>query len=173
MWAWISVALTAAFSLSIASIDAEQTAKLVTVIAIAAGAFACPFAGVMADRYGKARVTIVAMAISGTAAVIAAPMFNGNPWVLSAIVFVWGASVIADSAQFSALIADYSPADKAGSLMTFQTALGFALTMVIVQITPHLAHLFGWPIMFCILGLGPILGIAAMRPLVTNKNCSS
>jgi len=170
MWAWISVALTAAFSLSMASGEAELTAKLITFIAIAAGAFTCPLAGVMADRYGKAKVTIVAMAISGAAAVVAAIMFNGNPWVLSAIVFVWGASVIADSAQFSALIADYAPADKAGSLMTFQTALGFALTMVIVQITPHLAQLLGWPIMFCILGLGPLVGVVAMWPLRHSKS---
>lgn len=165
MWAWISVALSAAFSLNMVNSDAEMTAKIVSFVAIASGAFSCPIAGVLADRYGKARITIVAMAISGAAALTAAFFFTGNPWLLSAIVIVWGASVIADSAQFSALIADYAPADKAGSLMTFQTAIGFALTLVIVQITPHLAQMFGWPIMFCILGIGPLIGIVAMWPL--------
>jgi len=40
------------------------------------------------------------------------------------VALVWGVTVIADSAQFSALVADASPPDQAGSLMTFQTALG-------------------------------------------------
>ncbi len=165
MWAWISVALTASFGLHMANNDAELSAKLITFIAIASGALCCPIAGVLADRHGKARVTIVAMAISGIAALTAALFFNASPWLLSTIVIVWGASVVADSAQFSALIADYAPADKVGSLMTFQTALGFALTIVIVQITPHLAQMFSWPIVFCVLGLGPLIGIAAMWPL--------
>ena len=165
MWAWISVALTAAFSLSMQTQDAELNAKLITFIAIAAGALCCPLAGVFADRFGKARITIVAMTISGTAAISAAVLFDANPWLLSAVVIVWGASVIPDSAQFSALITDYAPPDKAGSLMSFQTALGFALTIVVVQITPHVAIWLGWPIMFCILAIGPLIGVVVMRPL--------
>ncbi len=165
MWAWISIALTATFTLSMQQGVAEDAAKLVTFLAISAGALCCPIAGVLADKYGKAKITIIAMAISGVSAVVSAILFYGNPWVLSFVVLIWGASVIADSAQFSALIADYAPADKVGSLMTFQTALGFTLTWVIVQITPMLAEWLGWPIMFCILALGPAIGIAAMRPL--------
>ncbi|MEP3303046.1 MAG: MFS transporter, partial [Roseibium sp.] len=63
------------------------------------------------------------------------------------------------------LVADHSPPDQAGSLMTFQTALGFALTFATVQLTPALALAIGWPAVFIIMALGPAFGIAAMLRL--------
>ncbi|MBL4893060.1 MAG: hypothetical protein JKX91_14815 [Rhizobiaceae bacterium] len=77
----------------------------------------------------------------------------------------WGITIIPDSAQFSALVADASPPDQVGSLMTFQTALGFALTFVTVQITPNLAEMFGWPTVLAGLAIGPAFGIIAMMRL--------
>ena len=44
------------------------------------------------------------------------------PIALILIVIIWGLTIVPDSAQFSALVADASPPEKAGSLMTFQTA---------------------------------------------------
>jgi hypothetical protein len=50
--------------------------------------------------------------------------------------------------------------------MTLQTALGFALTAVTVQVTPLLASAFGWPAILAGLALGPVVGIAAMMRLL-------
>jgi len=72
---------------------------------------------------------------------------------------------VPDSAQFSALVADASPSGQAGTLMTFQTALGFALTFATVQLTPLLAHALGWPTVLAALALGPAAGIVAMLRL--------
>ncbi len=72
-----------------------------------------------------------------------------------------------DSAQFSALVADASPPHQAGSLLTFQTALGFALTFVTVQLTPVLASALGWPTVLAGLAIGPAFGIVAMVRLRT------
>ena len=165
MWAWIAAALTASYGYSMASVDAASLAKLTAFIAIAGGAIACAYAGRMADRIGKAEVTIIAMALSGTAALLTAATFGGAPWITFVIVIVWGVTIIPDSAQFSALVADASPPDQAGSLMTFQTALGFALTFGTVQITPHLAETLGWPMVLAGLAIGPALGIMAMIKL--------
>ncbi|MEO0909426.1 MAG: hypothetical protein AAFX96_03505, partial [Pseudomonadota bacterium] len=68
-------------------------------------------------------------------------------------------------AQFSALVADGSPPEIAGSLMTFQTAIGFALTIFTVQITPFVVEILGWPIVLAIMGAGPVFGIYFMRKL--------
>jgi hypothetical protein len=105
------------------------------------------------------------MAVSGSAAVLTALTFGGPVWLTFALIIVWGIAVIPDSAQFSALVADGAPPHLAGSLMTFQTAIGFALTIVTVQATPVLAETFGWPPVLAGLAIGPAVGIVAMLPL--------
>ena len=129
LWAWIAPAAAASYMLQTTEANAIAWSKLTAFVAIASGALLCPFAGKIADRLGKAELTILAMTLSGSAALLAAVAFGG-PIPLVAFVFVfWGGAVIPDSAQFSAMVADLSPAEMAGSLMSLQTALGFALTI--------------------------------------------
>jgi MFS family permease len=165
MWAWIAAATAVSYSASLGENYAEQLSKLTAFVAIAAGGLACVFAGSVADKIGKAEVTIIAMAISAIAAILTAVTFGGQVWITFGIVVVWGISIIPDSAQFSALVADASPPDQIGSLMTLQTALGFALTFITVQMAPALASGFGWPIVLGGLAIGPVLGIVAMLRL--------
>jgi MFS family permease len=162
MWAWVGLALTISFSQQLEADTAQELAKLVTFFVIAAGAFSCAIAGRIADVIGKAELTIIAMAISGISALLFAFFFGGPVWLMIAISLLWGMSIIPDSAQFSALVADYTPAEKAGSLMTFQTALGFALTTVTVQLAPWVASVIGWPLLMALLALGPMFGIYSM-----------
>ena len=165
MWAWVAVAAAASFKLSMPAADAEYTARLTAFFAIAAGGVACGLAGLAADRIGKENVTIIAMIISGGAAVATALTFGGPAWVTIVLIIIWGAAIVPDSAQFSALVADHSPPGQAGSLMTLQTALGFALTIATVQLTAHFAVEFGWPIVIACLAIGPALGVVAMLKL--------
>ena len=163
MWAWLSVALTASFANHVD--DAGQFAKLVTFIAIAVGGIASAVAGKLADRIGKARLAILAMLLSLISALAFAVCFGGPVLLVSAIAIFWGLVIVPDSAQFSALIADFSPPEQAGSIMTLQTALGFALTAVTVQLAPVVADYCGWPIVMAALALGPLFGIISMRRL--------
>ena len=91
--------------------------------------------------------------------------FGGNITVTIVVSLIWGMSVIPDSAQFSAMVADYAPAEAVGSLLTFQTALGFALTTLTVQLAPVIAGITGWPTMMALLALGPVVGIISMLGL--------
>jgi MFS family permease len=156
MWSWIGVALAASFAFHMPADDAAQFAKLMAFTIIAAGAISCPLAGWIADKIGKAELTIIAMAISGTCAVLFALTFGGSIWLTIAVSIVWGITIIPDSAQFSVLVADHAKGDHAGSLMTFQTALGFALTIATVQLTPLIADNLGWPVMMSLLAFGII-----------------
>jgi hypothetical protein len=105
------------------------------------------------------------MAGSGTAALLTAVSFGGPVWLVFLLFVVWGTAIIPDSAQFSALVADAAPADKAGSLLTFQTALGFGLTIITVQATPAAAAAIGWPPLLAVMAIGPFAGIVAMARL--------
>src|SRR5688572_23179236 len=166
MWAWIGAAAAVSYGTTLGTDDATHLAKLTAFLAIALGGLTCAPAGALADRIGKAQVTILAMALSGSAAIATALSFGGPIWLTFLLIVLWGIFVIPDSAQFSALVADAAPPDLAGSALTLQTALGFALTAVTVQATPLLAAAFGWPIVLAGLALGPVVGIAAMLRLL-------
>lgn len=170
MWAWIGVAAAASYSFTMPAEAAAGFAKMTAFIAIGLGGLACVPAGAIGDRIGKAQMTIIAMALSGTAALATALTFGGTPWISFAVIVVWGISIIPDSAQFSALVADAGPPELAGSLMTLQTALGFTLTIVTVQATPVLAAQFGWPLILGAMALGPAFGILAMLRLIKEND---
>ncbi|MDD9908879.1 MAG: MFS transporter [Ahrensia sp.] len=165
MWAWVGVAAAASYRLRAADPVAQTLGSITAFSAIAAGAVTCLIAGKLADRYGKAEVAAAAMACSLIAAVATGLSFGGPIWITFALFVIWGIAIIPDSAQFSALVADASPPEHAGSLMTFQTALGFTLTFFTVQVTPLAAQALSWPAVFYILAIGPALGIVAMMRL--------
>lgn len=165
MWSWVGVAAAVSYRASLPGEDAEALAKLTAFVAIAAGGLASIAAGFAADRVGKANVAQWAVAISGTAAIATALTFGGPPWLTFLVVIVWGLAVVPDSAQFSALVADAAPPEKAGSLLAFQTALGFTLTFFTVQAAPMAAASFGWPVVLAALALGPVVSVIAMARL--------
>jgi len=165
MWAWIGVATYASYSLTMTEAEAISFSKLTAFLAIGLGGLACFLGGYWADRIGKARITIIAMTFSFLGAIITAFTFGGAPWITFLAVIIWGIAIIPDSPQFSALVADGAPPEIAGSLMTFQTAIGFALTIFTVQITPYAVSWTSWPIVMMIMALGPLFGIYFMRKL--------
>jgi len=161
-WAWCAAIAGASFALA-GHANPETAARLTAFSAIALGGFACIPVGMIADRIGKARAAQAMMILSGLAGLAAALSFGGPVWLMIVVLVLWGVFIIPDSAQFSALVADAAPPESVGSLMTFQTALGFALTAMTVQIMPMLAAAIGWPLTLAIMALGPAFGIEAMR----------
>lgn len=155
MWAWVPVFLHAYFTNAIA-------ADLTAFAVVAIGALGCLFAGWAADRYGRTTITMVAMTVSGSCALISGFLFEIPAWLLVPVLLIWGISVIADSAQFSASIAELAPPERAGTLLTLQTAMGFALTAMIIQLLPLWIDFAGWAYAFIPLSIGPAFGVWAM-----------
>lgn len=163
VWGWIP-AFAAAW-LAAGDQDAGRTGSLVAFVAIGTGAVGCILAGVWADRWGKARIAGGALVISGLCSALAGLFFGGPLWVLLALSVVWGFTVVADSAQFSALVTEHSPRTHVGTALTLQTCAGFLLTMVSLQLLPLAAGAWGWQWVFLVLIPGPVLGAIAMRKL--------
>lgn len=163
-WAWIGV--IAGTSYALAGIEGGDLAKLTAFLAVGLGGIACVVCGRLADRVGKARVSAWIMGLSAAAAVATAFAWGGPPWLVMTLLIVWGVLVVPDSPLFSALVADAAPPERAGSLMTLQTSIGFLLTAVTVQATPVVVEGVGWPVVLAAMGLGPILGVLAMRALM-------
>ncbi len=139
--------------------------SLAAFVAIGSGALGAAAAGVLADRLGKARVAAWAMMVSGLCSLLAGLVFGASPIWLYTLIVIWGIAVVADSAQFSALVAEYSPRDHVGTALTVQTCAGFVLTMVSIRLLPIVARSLGWQWGFVVLVPGPIFGVLAMRAL--------
>ena len=158
MWSWIAAFLAAGAGL------APRAADLAGFAAIAVGGAGCVLGGLAADRFGRERLTIWAMALSGTCAAVIG-LTAAAPGLVVAVAIVWGFAVVADSAQFSALVTELAPPHAVGTALTLQTSLGFLLTMASIQLVPHLVGVLGWRWAFVALALGPAAGITAMRRL--------
>ena len=165
MWAWIGVFFNASFALSLPADTAPMAARLAAFVTIASGAIGSIGAGVLADRLGRTTLTIAAMAVSGTCAATIGFLFGGPPLVLIALGVIWGISIVADSAQFSASIAELADRERVGTMLTVQTALGFTLTLITIHLMPSLVDALGWRYAFIPLAFGPVFGIWAMARL--------
>jgi len=162
MWAWIGVFLNASLALTLAPGTAPVVATLLAFATIASGAIGSVAAGYLADRLGRTTLTIVAMAISGSCAAAIGHLFGGDPAWLALVCVVWGISIVADSAQFSASVAELSDRARVGTMLTVQTALGFTLTLVTIQLMPYFVEALGWRYAFVPLAIGPAAGVWAM-----------
>ncbi|MGI8830058.1 MAG: MFS transporter [Candidatus Limnocylindria bacterium] len=162
MWTWIPIFLAA--SLAASGNVSASGASAVAFLVVAAGAIGCVGAGALADRLGRTTLTIAAMALSGTSAVIAGLLFGAPTMLILVVVVVWGITVVADSAQFSTAVTELAPPGTAGSALALQTSAGFLLTGVTIVGVGLLDPGAGmsWVVAFGILALGPLVGIVAM-----------
>jgi MFS family permease len=168
-WTWIPsfIAASVAAEGVERSTHTDSVVSLVAFGTIAVGGLGCVWGGLSADRRGRERLVVLAMALSGACSLLIPFAFGKSLWLLTPLAWAWGFFVIADSAQFSALVTEAAPPHAVGTALTVQTSMGFLLTMVSIQLIPPLVGLVGWQWVFPALAIGPALGIAAIRRLVT------
>ena len=162
MWTWTPVMIRA----SLAERGSRPVlAEVASFLVIGCGAIGCVVAGFIADRIGRTVVTSWAMAISGSCCLLIGLLFGANPFLLLFVAAVWGASVVADSAQFSTCVTELGDPQYIGTALTIQTCLGFLLTIISIELIPHFVNKVGWHYAFTILAPGPLFGVIAMLRL--------
>jgi MFS family permease len=161
MWVWLPAFLAA----SSAGRNSPGTIDALSFGALACGGLGSVWGGWFADRRGRALTVNLSMAASGACALVIGAFFGASFWILAPIAFAWGFFVVADSAQFSAMVTESAPPEAVGTALTLQTSLGFLLSMVTLQAIPGIVEVKGWPWAFCGLSIGPALGIVAIRRL--------
>jgi len=164
MWAWTATFYTDIFQRH-GSADASRQAALATFAVIGVGALGCLAAGRLADRWGRTRTTVLALLLSGACALLIG--IPGLPVLVVLLLgLAWGFWVVADSAQFSAIVTEVADQSHVGTAVTMQLALGFTLTVLTIWLVPVLRDGLGWQWAFSSLALGPALGLAAMLRLM-------
>lgn len=171
-WTWIPAFIGASLVAERGTVSPEL-ASLIAFGTIAIGGLGCVWGGLEADARGRERLVMVAMALSGTCAVLTPAAFGHSLWLLAPLALTWGFFVIADSAQFSTLVTEAVPSHAVGTALTVQTSLGFLLTMVSIQLVPPVVGAVGWRWAFPMLALGPVAGIAAIRRLARTRGRES
>jgi MFS family permease len=159
MWIWIPVMIRSSLAIRNAN---PELAEIGSFIVIGAGAIGCVAAGLIADRAGRTLVTSWAMAISGTCCLVIGLLYGGNPVLLLIVAAIWGATVVADSAQFSSCITELGDPQYIGTALTIQMCIGFLLTTVSIELVPKIDN---WRYAFMILAPGPLFGVISMLRL--------
>jgi MFS family permease len=162
MWTWI-----AAFAAASLGPGGSSVGSLIAFIAIATGSAGCVLAGRWADEWGKAKVAGLSMVASAACCILSPIAFSAGVIPLVVLTVCWGFTIVADSAQFSALVTEFTTRTHVGTALTLQTSAGFLLTMVSMRLVPHVSAVHGWQWAFVMLAPGPVLGALAMSALVT------
>jgi MFS family permease len=165
MWAWIFAFSEAAFTVNGAASPTRDAAFAAAAI-ISSGAAGCWAGGILGDRWGRTRLTRLAMVLSGTCCVLIGPVARLGVAPMIALAVFWGFWVVADSAQFSSIVTETSEQSYAGTAVTLQLAAGFTLTIVTIWLIPVVQHAVGWTWAFTVLAPGPLLGAAVMTRLL-------
>lgn len=160
MWGWFLAFSGAA--LPHLGFPGQKAASLLTFTVVASGVIGSIGGGLLADRIGRTAQAALMMTLSGLCASIIGLVFDGPLWIFLLVAVFWGATVIADSAQFSAMATELCDSRLVGTALALQLGLGFALTVVSIRLTPMLAAAVGWRWSFLMLVPGPIVGVLAM-----------
>ena len=142
---------------------------MLAFIIIAAGSISCVLGGYWSQRTGSARVAWYALLCSGCCCIAAPFMLQASLPVFIAFLLLWGLAVIADSPQFSALVAQFAPPQHRGTALTFITSIGFFITVVSMFLFDQLLHLTSFSVYsFAVLAIGPLLGLISLRGILHN-----
>ncbi len=154
-WAFVPVVLLYYQSLTPSEFSLPQWSFII----IASGFVGCIIGGKLSLRYGSKTIAAIALACSALCCLLSTIVFQFSFPVFMAFMFFWGFMVVADSPQFSALVAFHAPPHVRGSAITITTCIGFAITIVSIQLLNALQHLFSPQYLLLLLAPGPLLGL--------------
>lgn len=160
MWTWIAVFFRDGFPDT-----AAEFPSIAAFVAIGSGAAGAVGAGVLADRWGRTRTAALALAVSGASAAVIGSTYRTAPWLALSVAVIWGISIVADSAQFSAMVSEIARPAIVGTALELQLAMGFSLTALTIWLVPLAVEGVGWQWAFLVLVPGPLLGIGSMLAL--------
>jgi DHA1 family inner membrane transport protein len=132
---------------------------------IAAGFIGCVGGGLLVRRWGSARVAQRQLAISGACCLLAPLMLQAPDALFLAWLLLWGLTVSGDSPQFSTLTAQNAPPAAVGSVLTFVNCIGFAISVLSIELFVAALPHAPLAVLLPLLGLGPMLGLRMFRPL--------
>lgn len=141
-------------------------------IIIGIGCFSCIAGGYLSNKIGSAKVAFGSLLISGLCCFCSYLFINASVNLFLVFMIVWGITVISDSPQFSALVAQTVPSEVKGTALTFVTCIGFSITIGSIQLLNYICYkssYFSSHSSFLMLALGALFGLPFMFRLILAK----
>jgi MFS family permease len=161
-WAFVPVFLSYGLNLPME----HRMISWLSFTVIAVGTISCIIGGLISRHKGSAKVVFIALLISGSCCILSPFLVEAPAWLFLMFLLIWGMAVIADSPQFSTLVATSASPVLRGSGLTIVNCIGFSITIVSIQLLNLLRGSVGFEYLFLFLVPGPVLGLLAMRKLV-------
>lgn len=163
-WVFVPVILT---QYKNQHVNANFSVALLSFLIIAIGSLACVASGLVSQKLGTKRTAITALSISGICCLLS-PIFlhTSSTVILVIFLLIWSFMVIADSPLFSTLVAQHADTETKGTALTIVNCIGFAITIVSIQLISTLRSETNVSYIYLWLAIGPILGLIA---LISNK----
>ncbi|MGJ8732842.1 MAG: MFS transporter [Cellulophaga sp.] len=142
--------------------NTNYSVPIFTFMVIALGAVSCAVGGSFSKKHGSYKVAVIALFISGLCCFLS-PLFFKLPALFFIISWcIWGMAVTADSPQFSSLVAQAAPTELKGTGLTLVNSIGFAISILSIQLLAALATSINASFIFLFLGIGPLIGLFAL-----------
>ncbi len=132
-------------------------------IIIGAGGLGCIASGYIAQRIGSHKTATYSLLLSGISCILSPFLFNAPPILFILFLIFWGIVVVADSPQFSTLVAGGAPKESVGTALTIMNFIGFAITIISIQLVTIYMDSLETQYLFLLLVPGPLFGVLAMR----------
>ena len=166
-WAFVPVMLQ---SYALAHPSTTFNIPLLSFSVIGIGGLACILGGYLAEILGTKIVAFSALLLSFCCCLISPFMLSVDVEVVFlCFLLFWGMVVIADSPLFSTLVAQNASAETKGTALTIVNCIGFAITIISIQIINAMKESLDSNYIYVILAIGPLLGLIALRDGLTLK----
>jgi MFS family permease len=159
-WAFIPVLLTTYKNLHPV---ANFSVSLLSFCIIGIGGISCATGGLLSQYIGPKKIATISLSLSCLCC-ICSPLFmmNDSITLFLAFLFFWGWFATADSPMFSTLVALNAPDESRGTSLTIVNCIGFAITIVSIQLMKVLSMQMDATYIYMMLSIGPLLGLVAL-----------
>jgi MFS family permease len=159
-WAFVPIILK---TYSIAHAETIFNIPLWSFLIIGIGGLACVLGGYLSQIIGTKQIAFTALLLSCGCCLLSPWIFTTeSESVFLGFLLIWGMVVIIDSPLFSTLVAKNVTAEIQGTALTIVNCIGFAITIISIQLLNVFYEIMNPRYIYTILAFGPILGLIAL-----------
>ncbi len=137
----------------------QLNVSMLAFYVIAIGALSSGIGGIIALKKGSRKVAFYSLLFSGICCVLSPTSYWLPFWLFFVFLLLWGVFVIADSPQFSTLVAQTAPDSYKGTALTIVNSIGFFITIFSIQLLGYLVTTDYAQFAHWLLVPGPVFGL--------------